>query len=118
MRPTQYSEDVILCLLREADAGTPIRQVCNNAKISTRTFYRWRAHYGGLTLNAARERNDLLHENLRLRGLVEKLRRDNQCLAAAEKEAIPSHDLGGKLASVTSREALSSGRFASVRGQH
>jgi putative transposase len=109
MRSTQYPEDVILCLLKEAATGTPIEQVCSTAKVSVRTFYRWRAHYGGLTPTAARERNDLLHENARLRALVQELWH--------KEHAGPAQDSTPVLAPIYASRESSSGRFASVRGK-
>ena len=121
MRSSQYDEDVILNLLKEAAAGIPIGQVCSTARISTRTFYRWRAQYGGLTPAAARDRNDLLHENARLRALLQDLgrRRDgpersNLSGAAASFRS----EMGTRpAAAVNVRGHYSSGRFASVRGR-
>ena len=119
MRSTRYSEAVILCLLKEAAAGTSIGEVCSTARISTRTFYRWRAQYGCLTPAAARERNHLLHENRRLRTLVVDLRRAND--PACETVGIGSipvrAECGVPPASPRDRQGSSSGRFASLRGQ-
>ena len=125
MRSTQYPEDVILNFLREAASGTPIDHVCSTARISTRTFYRWRAQYGGLTLAAARERNDLLHENARLRALLHESWRQHSSWRRADQPA-PSDDrprmdpfrseIGTRSASPANpRQGCSSGRFASVR---
>lgn len=114
MRSTQCTEDVILCLLREAAAGTPIDQVCSSARISTRTFYRWRAQYGGLSHSAARERNDLLHENIRLRSLVEELWQKDKGGTSPERSVAVGSSTPPTQAA---REARSSGRYASVRGQ-
>ncbi len=109
MRSPRHSEDVILMLLKEADAGTPIDLVCKSALISTRTFYRWRAQYGGLTPSAARERNDLIRENLRLRALVEDLLRRNEDRAREVVCPLPFRP-------IAPREPAPS-RFGSVRGK-
>ncbi len=121
MRSPQYPEDVILCLLKEADMGEPIAQVCSTARVSTRTFYRWRARYGGLTPHAARERNDLVHENARLRALVHALQPEH--LRGAETKPVDKGSFRlecgmhqGVLPNATPTGS-SLGRFASVRGR-
>ena len=109
MRAPSHPENVILTLLKEADTGTPIGQVCKTASISTRTFYRWRAQYGGLNEEAARERNDLIRENLRLRALVKDLLHKVESGSAAGVPTTPLQPV--------SRREPATGRFGSVRGK-
>ena len=73
MRQSHHTESEILQLLIEAHAGLPIPELCRSARISPRTFYRWRARYGGITPFASREVKDLQLENRRLRSLVTRL---------------------------------------------
>jgi putative transposase len=73
MRHSLHTEHEILFLLCEADAGISIAEICSTARISLRTFYRWRKRYGGLTSPALRHMKELEIENQRLRALVEKL---------------------------------------------
>src|SRR5262249_32885400 len=63
----------ILQLLGEASAGVPVAQICDAARITPRTFYRWRRQFGGLDVPALRQMKDLVSENVRLRGLVSNL---------------------------------------------
>src|SRR5260370_35187261 len=71
MRHSQHTEQEILFLLYEADAGISIDEICSTAHISLRTFYRWRKRYGGLTSEALRHMKELEIENQRLRSLVD-----------------------------------------------
>jgi putative transposase len=48
MRKSKFSESQIAFILRQADEGAPIAEVCRKAGISEATFYNWRAKYGGL----------------------------------------------------------------------
>ena len=124
MRSSRFSEEIILTFLKEAASGIPIEVVCSTARVSTRTFYRWRAQYGGLTLPAARERNDLLRENARLRVLLREFRRDERrprdaVLAPGDRPGLSPFrsEIGVGAAPSGTRGACSSGRFASVRGK-
>src|SRR5262245_45388270 len=73
MRRSQHTEHEILSLLDEADAGISIAEICSTARVSPRTFYRWRKRYGGLTSPALRHLKELEIENQRLRSLLDKL---------------------------------------------
>jgi len=70
MRKSQYSEEQIIGILREAEGDTPIKAVCARHNISDATFYKWRAKYGGLEVNEARRLRCLEDENGRLKRLV------------------------------------------------
>ncbi len=98
---------MILTFLKEADAGTPINQVRKTEAISTRTFYRWRAHDGGLTAAAPHERNDLLRKTIRPRALVEALLRkidDGSGVSPPPAQHVSRREPGaGRLGSVRDR---------------
>ena len=81
MRRSRFTENEILHLIREADTGVSVAEICSTAGVSLRTFYRWRRRFGGLNVPAVMQMKDLAAENLRLRGLVsnlsERLRAEN-----------------------------------------
>ncbi len=119
MRRSQHTEHEILFLLEEADAGISIAEICSTARISLRTFYRWRKRYGGLTSPALHHLRELEIENQRLRALLDKLsesRHDGRAQAPLDKPL--RQDFGSSQASVEgakqSRGACL-GRFASIR---
>jgi putative transposase len=123
MRHSLHTEHEILFLLCEADAGISIAEICSTARISLRTFYRWRKRYGGLTSPALRHMKELEIENQRLRALVEKLS-DRQHVTRSEdplaKESqFLRQDFGCGVRSPSKPSApsrgASLGRFASVR---
>jgi putative transposase len=70
MRKSQYSEEQIIGILREAEGETPIKAVCAKHNISEAAFYRWRAKYGGMEISEARRLRALEDENGRLKRLV------------------------------------------------
>jgi putative transposase len=123
MRHLQHPEGVILHLLHEADAGASIAEICSTARISPRTFYRWRKRYGGLTLPAALEVKDLHLENQRLRALVTSLsaRLEAQSATHTQHAATPFRpDLGYQHREPSDAipiRGATVGRYSSVRGQ-
>ena len=70
MRKSQYSEEQIIGILREAEGDTPVKAVCAKHNISEATFYKWRSKYGGMDVNEARRLRALEEENGRLKRLI------------------------------------------------
>jgi putative transposase len=73
MRKSQYSEEQIIGILREAEGETPVKVVCAKHNISDATFYKWRSKYGGMDVNEARRLRALEEENNRLKRAVADL---------------------------------------------
>jgi putative transposase len=82
MKKTRYSEEQIIGVLKEAEAGIPITELCRKYGISDATYYNWKARYGGMTTSEMRRLRQLEDENRRLKQLVADLTLDNQALKA------------------------------------
>ena len=80
MRRSQYSEEQIIAILKEAEAGKPIRELCREHRITDQTYYWWKSKYGGLEVSQARRLRQLKDENRRLKHLVADLTLDKQAL--------------------------------------
>ena len=82
MKKTRYTEDQIIGILKEAEAGIPIIELCRKYGISDATYYNWKAKYGGMTVSDAKKLKQFEDENRRLKQIVADLSLDNQALKA------------------------------------
>jgi len=82
MKKTRYSEEQIVGVLKEPDAGIPVSEVCRKYGISDATYYNWKAKYGGMAASDVKRLKQLEDENRRLKQLVADLTLDNQALKA------------------------------------
>ena len=80
MRRSRYTEEQIVALLKEHEAGLGTEELCRRQGISQQTLYRWKAKYGGLDTGDARRLKALEDENRRLKRLVADLSLDNAAL--------------------------------------
>ncbi len=69
--------------LRQAEAGTPVAEICRKLEVTETTFYRWRKKYGGLGVSKLRELKQLKEENRKLKQLVADLSLDKSILQEA-----------------------------------
>lgn len=82
MRKSRFSEEQIIKVLKEKEAGAKLTDLCRRHGISEQTFHRWKAKFGGMEVNDARRLKQLEDENRRLKHLVADLTLDNQALKA------------------------------------
>ena len=82
MQRKRHTEEQIIAILKEHEAGMKTADLCRKHGISEHTFYRWRAKYGGMEVGDARKLRALEDENRRLKTLVADLTLDNQMLKA------------------------------------
>ncbi len=80
MRGKRHSEEQIIAILKQAQAGVKTAEICRQHGISEQTFYRWKAKYGGLELSEAKKLRRLEEENRKLKQLVGDLSLDKQAL--------------------------------------
>jgi len=80
MRKSRFTQAQIIGMLKQAEAGRPVTELCREHAITQTTFYRWRSKYGGMEVSDAQELNRVLDENRRLKQLVADLSLDNQIL--------------------------------------
>lgn len=80
MKKSKYTEEQISYVLRQAEAGTPVEDVCRGMGVSVATFYIWKKKYGELGASEVRRLRQLEDENARLKRLVADLTLDKNIL--------------------------------------
>jgi len=80
MKRSRFSEEQIIAILREQEAGLATAEVCRRHGISSATFYKWKAKFGGLDVSEARRLRSLEEENARLKKLLAEAMLDNAVL--------------------------------------
>jgi putative transposase len=80
MEESRFNKEQIIAVLREAEPGVNVQDLCRKHGISEATFYEWRLTHGGLEPSVARRLKHLEEENRRLRVLVADLTLSNQAL--------------------------------------
>jgi putative transposase len=80
MKKTRYTDEQIAFALRQAETGTPVKEVIRKMGISEQTFYRWKKLYGGLGPGEVRHLKQLEEENRRLKQMVADLSLDKHML--------------------------------------
>ena len=70
MKKSRFSEEQIIAVLKEHQAGIPVAELCRKHGISDATFYNWRKKYGGMDVSDARRLKGLEEENRKLKKLL------------------------------------------------
>jgi putative transposase len=80
MKRSRFSEEQIIAILKEQEAGMATADVCRRHRISSATFYKWKSKFGGLEVSEARRLRTLEAENARLKKLLAEAMLDNAML--------------------------------------
>ena len=82
MKKSRYTEEQIIAILKQHEAGVKTADLCREHGISDATFYNWKAKYGGLDVSEAQRLRLMEDENRRLKALVADLSLDREALKA------------------------------------
>ena len=115
MKRSRFTEEQIIGLLGEQEAGATTADVCRKHGVSSATFYKWKAKYGGLEVSEARRLRSLEEEKRRLKKLLAEAMLDNAMLKElnskngdarrqARSRGQPGSDIRGESASGVSRD--------------
>lgn len=84
MKKSRFTDSQIIGILKQAEAGTPVPELCRTHGISSATFYKWRSKYGGMDASMMSRMKELEEENRRLK----KMYAESQMSAEILKEAL------------------------------
>jgi len=73
MKTSKFTETQIVSILKQSDAGVPVKDVCRQAGISVATYYQWKSKYGGLEASELRRVKELEAENAQLKRMYAEL---------------------------------------------
>ena len=80
MRKSRFSDEQVIAILREQEAGRPTAEVCRKHGVSNATFYKWKAKFGGMEVSEAKRLKVLEDENRKLKKLLAEQVMDNATL--------------------------------------
>lgn len=80
MKRSRFTEEQIIGILREQEAGVATAEVCRRHGVSSATFYKWKAKFGGMDVSEARRLKALEDENARLKRMLADAMLDNVAL--------------------------------------
>ena len=83
VKMTRYSEPQILAILRQAEGGVPVAELCREHGMSNASFYKWRAKYGGMDASMVSQMKAMEEENRRLKRMFADLSMQNDLLKEA-----------------------------------
>ena len=88
MKQSKFSEEQIVYAIRQAEAGTPVGDLCRQLGVSDATFYAWKKKYAHLGVSELRKLRQLEEENNRLKRLVADLSLDKHMLSEALRKKV------------------------------
>ena len=82
MQKSRFTDEQIIGVQKQAEAGMPVKELCRSGGFSDATFYKWRAKYGGMVASNASKLRDLESENAKLKKFLAEAHLDIHALRA------------------------------------
>ena len=83
MKKSRYTDSQIISILKQAEAGTPVPELCREHGMSNASFYKWRAKYGGMDASLMARMKELEAENNRLKKMYADVQLQNDVIKEA-----------------------------------
>jgi len=88
MKKSRYSDSQIISILKQAEAGTPVPELCREHGMSIASFYKWRAKYGGMDASMMARLKELEAENTRLKKMYADVQLQNDVIKEAHSHSL------------------------------
>ena len=96
MKKSRFSDSQILSVLKQAEGGIPVPQLCREHNISSATFYKWRSKYGGMDVPLMARMRELEEENRRLKKMYAEERLKAEIIQEALEGKLSGHLSNGR----------------------
>jgi|TARA_B110000305_G_scaffold55785_1_gene61584 putative transposase len=83
MKTARFSDAQIMGILRQAESGVPVSELCREHGMSSASFYKWRSRYGGMDASMVSEMKAMADENRRLKRMYAEMSMQNDLLKEA-----------------------------------
>ena len=83
MKTARFSDAQIMGILRQAESGVPVSELCREHGLSSASFYKWRSRYGGMDASMVSEMKAMADENRRLKRMYAEMSMQNDLLKEA-----------------------------------
>ena len=80
MKRSKFSDTQIVSILKQAEAGMPVKEVCRQHQISSACYYKWKSKFGGLSVSELRRNRELETENSKLKRMYAEMAMENHAL--------------------------------------
>jgi len=80
MKGSKFSDTQIVSILKQAEAGMSVKEVCREHQISSACYYKWRSKFGGLSVSDLRRNRELEAENSKLKRMYAEMAMENHAL--------------------------------------
>lgn len=80
MKKSRFTETQIIGIIKEADAGMPIKEICRKHAISDATYYKWKSRYGGMNASDLKRMKELEREHSQLKRMYADVALENRAL--------------------------------------
>ena len=80
MKRSKFSDTQSVSILKQAEAGMPVKEVCRQHQISSACYYKWKSKFGGLSVSELRRNRELEAENSKLKRMYAEMAMENHAL--------------------------------------